>query len=78
VLTNPGNYDTIRAWKGARPQREKGRYPNMKTAEMIKFNKVYYIMTRYNGRAMNRECFKKKTEATARMKELKREGFTLA
>jgi len=50
----------------------------MKTMELLKFNKVYYIMTRYNGRAQNRECFKKKTEATARMKELKREGYALA
>ena len=36
----------------------------MKTMEMLKFNKVYYIMTRYNGRAQNRECFKKKTGNT--------------
>lgn len=50
----------------------------MKTAEMLKFNKVYYVMTRYNGRAMDRECYKTKTAAAARMKELKRAGYTEA
>ena len=48
----------------------------MKTAEMLKVKKdVIYVMTRYNGRALGRECFKKVKDAEARMKALKALGF---
>ena len=50
----------------------------MKTAEMLKFGKGFYVMTRENGRAMAREWFKTKTAANARMKELKKEGYEVA
>lgn len=50
----------------------------MKFVEMIKFGKGYYVMTRYQGRALTREWFKTKTLATARMKDLKREGYAVA
>lgn len=47
----------------------------MKTVEMMKFNKVYYVMLRYAGMAQARECYKKKGDADRRVKELKKEGY---
>lgn len=48
----------------------------MKTLDIVTMNKGYYLTTRYNGRAMNREYFKTKKALTARVKALKAEGFT--
>ena len=47
----------------------------MKTVEMLKWGKGYYVMTRYMGRAINREWYKMKTAAGARVKELKKDGY---
>lgn len=47
----------------------------MKTVEMIKFGKGYYVMTRYMGQAQAREWYKTKTLAGARVKALKKEGY---
>ena len=47
----------------------------MKTVEMLKFGKGYYVMTRYQGHAMAREWFKTKTAAGARVKALKKDGY---
>lgn len=47
----------------------------MKTVEMIKWGKGYYVMTRYMGQAVAREFLKTKAMATARVKELKKEGY---
>jgi len=48
----------------------------MKTVEMIKFGKGFYVMTRVFDRAEARQWFKTKTAATARVKELKKAGYT--
>lgn len=50
----------------------------MKTAEMVKFGKGYYVMTRIYERAAAREWYKTKTAAAARLKELKKEGYAVA
>ena len=50
----------------------------MKTVEMIKFGKGYYVMTRAHGRAEGREFFKTKGSASLRVKELKKAGYALA
>ena len=50
----------------------------MKTLDIVTMPKGYYLTTRYNGRAINRDYFKTKTALNARVKELKREGFALA
>ena len=50
----------------------------MKTIEIVKMPKGFYLTTRYGGRALNREYFKTKTALTARVKELKQEGYTEA
>lgn len=47
----------------------------MKTYEMLKWGKGYYVATRVNGRAYNREWFKTKTTAAARVKVLKGSGY---
>ena len=49
----------------------------MKTIEMMKFGKVWYVTPRINGRAIIRECFKKEKDALDYVKRLKREGYTL-
>jgi biotin operon repressor len=49
----------------------------IKTLEMLKFNKGYYVTARVNGRAMTHEYFKTKTLAMARVKELKKEGYEI-
>ena len=53
----------------------KGRYQGMKTVEMIKWGKGYYVMARVYGQAMPREWYKTKTAANDRVKALKREGY---
>ena len=50
----------------------------MKTVEMIKWGKGYYVMTRCYGQAMTREFLKTKTAANARVKDLKKEGYVEA
>ena len=50
----------------------------MKTVEMIKWGKGYYVTTRFQGRAIAREFIKTKTAANARVKELKKEGYVEA
>lgn len=50
----------------------------MKTYEMLKFNKVYYVMLRNCGMAQGRECFAKKGDAEKRVRELKRAGYVEA
>ena len=47
----------------------------MKTVEMIKWGKGYYVMTRCMGRAIDREFHKTKTAANNRVKELKKAGY---
>lgn len=49
----------------------------IKTLEMLKFYKGYYVTARVNGRAMTHEYFKTKTLAMARVKELKKEGYEI-
>lgn len=50
----------------------------MKTIDVVTMPKGFYITTRYNGRAQNREYFKTKTAMTARVKELRKEGYATA
>jgi len=49
----------------------------MKTVETLKWGKGYYVMTRNCGRAESREWCKTKEAVNARVKELKKEGYTL-
>lgn len=49
----------------------------MKTLEMVKFGKGWYVTARYNGRAMGHEYFKTKKDADARVKAWKSEGYML-
>lgn len=49
----------------------------MKTAEMMKFGKGFYVTTKNYGRTMGREWFKTKTAANTRIKELKKEGYEI-
>lgn len=50
----------------------------MKTLDIVTMPKGFYLTTRYNGRAQNREYFKTKTALNTRVKELKREGYAIA
>lgn len=50
----------------------------MKTLDIVTLYGKYYLTTRYNGRARDREYFKTKTALNARVKELKREGYVIA
>lgn len=50
----------------------------MKTYETLKWGKGYYIMTRVNGMAQNREWVKTKTALNDRVKELKKAGYAEA
>ena len=50
----------------------------MKTLDIVTLYGKYYLTTRYNGRAQNREYFKTKTALNARVKALKAEGYTLS
>ena len=47
----------------------------MKTYEAVKFNKGYYLVTRYNRRTINNVFCKSQRELNARIKELKAEGY---
>lgn len=47
----------------------------MKTVEMIKWGKGYYVTRRQYGREIGREFIKTKTAATARVKAWKKEGY---
>lgn len=49
----------------------------MKTLEMVKFGKGWYVTARYNGRAMGHEYFKTKKDADARVKAWKAEGYAM-
>ena len=50
----------------------------MKTVEMIKWGKGYYVMTRQHGKAVDRFWCKTKTVAGAKVKELKKAGYVEA
>ena len=50
----------------------------MKTIDIVTMPKGFYLTTRYNGRAQNREYFKTKTALNARVKALKAEGYTIS
>ena len=50
----------------------------MKTIDVVIMPKGYYVTTRYNGACQNREYFKTKTAMTARVKELKKQGYAEA
>lgn len=50
----------------------------MKTINLIKFNKGYYVNTRYNGRTVNNEYHKTAKSANERVKQLKAEGWVLS
>ena len=50
----------------------------MKTLDIVTMPKGFYLTTRYNGHAINREYFKTKTALNVRMKALKGEGFAIA
>ncbi len=50
----------------------------MKTYEIVKMSKGYYVSTRINGRATARDYFKTKVAMTARIAELKKMGYALA
>lgn len=47
----------------------------MKTLDVVTLYGKYYLTTRYNGRAIDREYFKTKTALNARIKVLKAEGY---
>ena len=46
------------------------------TVDIVIMPKGYYVTTRYNGMIHSHEYFKTKTAMSARVKELKREGYT--
>jgi len=50
----------------------------MKTMDIVKMPKGFYLTTRYGGMALGREYFKTKTALNARVKELKKEGYAEA
>lgn len=76
VLTNPKKHDTIRMSQGTE-ERKEGK-SIMKTIDIVTLYGKYYLTTRYNGRAQNREYFKTKTALNARVKALKAEGYALS
>ena len=75
-MTNPKKHDTIRMSQGTK-ERKEGK-PIMKTIDIVTLYGKYYLTTRYNGRAQNREYFKTKTALNARVKALKAEGYALS
>ena len=75
-MTNPKKRDTIRMSRGTE-ERKEGK-PIMKTIDIVTLYGKYYLTTRYNGRAQNREYFKTKTALNARVKALKAEGYALS
>ena len=50
----------------------------MKTIDIVTMPKGFYLTLRYCGMAKGREYFKTKTALTARVKELKKEGYAVA
>ena len=50
----------------------------MKTIDIVTMPKGCYLTCRYNGMNRGREYFKTKTALMARVKELKKEGYTEA
>lgn len=50
----------------------------MKTIEIVTLSKGSYVTARINGRATSRTWCKNKTEVTAKVKALKKEGYALA
>ena len=50
----------------------------MKTIDIVTMPKGYYVTTRYNGRAINRQYCKTKTAMNAVVKSLKAEGYVVA
>lgn len=50
----------------------------IKTIDIVKLGKGFYVTTRINGRAREREYCKTVREKEARVKALKAEGYTLA
>ena len=50
----------------------------MKTLDLIKFGKGYYVNARYNGHTVINEFHKTAKDANARVKELKAEGWVLS
>ena len=50
----------------------------MKTLDVVALYGKFYLTTRYNGKAQNREYFKTKTALNARLKELHKEGYKVA
>ena len=50
----------------------------IKTIDIVKLGKGFYVTTRINGRAREREYCKTAREKEARVKALKAEGYTLA
>ena len=50
----------------------------MKTLDIVTMPKGFYLTTRINGRAQNRDYFKTKAALNAKIKELKKEGYALA
>ena len=59
-------------------ERKKGRHLIMKTLDIVVIYGKYYLTTRYNGRAQDREYFKTKTALNARIKALRKEGYVEA
>lgn len=47
----------------------------MKTLEMVKLGKGWYVTARINGRALSHEYFKTAKDANARAKALKADGY---
>lgn len=50
----------------------------MKTMDIVKISKGYYLTTRYGGQAQAREFFKNKKDLEARQKALKTLGYVLS
>lgn len=50
----------------------------MKTMDIVKFSKGYYLTTRYGGQAQAREFFKNEDDLKARQKMLKSLGYVLS
>jgi len=49
----------------------------MKTVELIKCGKGYYVNVRYNGRTVMNEYYKTNKAANERIKVLKGEGYQI-
>lgn len=49
----------------------------MKTIDLVKFGKGYYVSTRISGRMMTHEFFKTKKDTEDRVKALKKQGYVM-